>query len=75
MESITSDFAGPSRVAVHFTPEAKAVLDEHRRSLPDLPNRASQAHDPVVGLHPNPLGAAGANRLLHRRGGPRCAVW
>ncbi len=30
----------PTRVAVHFTPEFMAVLDEHRRSLPDLPNRA-----------------------------------
>jgi hypothetical protein len=30
----------PTRVAVHFSPEFMAVLDEHRRSLPDLPNRA-----------------------------------
>jgi hypothetical protein len=30
----------PTRVAVHFTPEFMAVLDEHRRALPDLPNRA-----------------------------------
>lgn len=30
----------PTRVAVHFTPEFMAILDEHRRSLPDLPNRA-----------------------------------
>jgi putative transposase len=28
----------------------------------------AQGHDPVVGHHSNPLGAAGGNRLLHRRG-------
>jgi hypothetical protein len=30
----------PTRVAVHFTPEFMAVLDERCRSLPGLPNRA-----------------------------------
>jgi hypothetical protein len=37
MESMTHV---PTRVAVLFTPEFMTVLDEHRRSLPDLPNRA-----------------------------------
>lgn len=27
-------------MAVHFAPEIMAVLDEHRGSLPDVPNRA-----------------------------------
>jgi hypothetical protein len=28
-----------SRVAVRFSPEFMTILDERRRSLPDLPNR------------------------------------
>jgi len=38
MESITD--VEPTRISVRFDPALLAALDQHRRCLPDLPNRA-----------------------------------
>jgi len=68
MESITD--VEPTRISVRFDPALLAALDEHRRCLPDLPNRAEAIRRAVQEVasngastrKPRARAAEGANR-------------
>jgi Arc/MetJ-type ribon-helix-helix transcriptional regulator len=44
----------PIRVSVRFEPALLAVLDAHRRALPDIPNRAEAIRGAVRALATQP---------------------